>query len=155
MHRSGFIPVPAGRCSTRRRCAASSGVDPRARTIKRLIAKRKERPETHTADQVANALLESGIGEYFKANHELDETMAVACQSLVAPVQLSSQDLRRLPVMAGFRSARVLLLLSVPAVARTDCRLRRHLVTASRPVSRVLLAVLFPDPRRAGAAASS
>ena len=45
-------------------------------TIKRWTAKRKERPETHTAEQVANALLESGIGEYLKANHELHETMA-------------------------------------------------------------------------------
>ena len=45
-------------------------------TIERWAAKRKERPETHTADQVANALLESGIGEYLKANHELHETMA-------------------------------------------------------------------------------
>ena len=45
-------------------------------TIERWTAKRKERPETHTADQVANTLLESGIGEYLKANHELHETMA-------------------------------------------------------------------------------
>lgn len=44
--------------------------------FERWTARGNEQPETFRGDQIAEALLESGIGEYLKVNHLTHETMA-------------------------------------------------------------------------------